>query len=166
MMPGLALAAATYIALNEVRYHTALDIGLSHIPHVDGPYWSFKFVPFNLKTLTYLGPKFDDVFPYMHPTFLGQGLLLTSPAFLLALRGKNWLMGLCAALVALPMLFVWANGYSQFGCRHFVPMFAFLLVLMAERELKTPGKALIILSIMLVTFGVWSVHEWGLTTPW
>ena len=76
------------------------------------------------------------------------------------------LMALCALLVAAPMLITFTNGFSQFGCRHFVPMFPFLIVMMAQKPLGRVGKALIVLSIALVTFGVWSVHEYGLVSPW
>lgn len=75
-------------------------------------------------------------------------------------------MALCALLVATPMLFTFTNGYSQFGCRHFVPMTPFLLVIIAQRPLGLIGKALIWVSIFLVAFGVVSVHKYGLVAPW
>jgi hypothetical protein len=167
MIPGLALAALVYVGLNEARYHTIFDIGLNLIPNTgDGPRWGFQFAPFNLKTMLWLMPRFDATFPYFHPIFLGQGLLITSPAFLLALRGRRWEMAICALLVATPMLFVWANGFAQFGCRHFLPMFPFLLVMMAERPLGWFGKALIAVSIFIVGVSMWQIHEVGLTVPW
>lgn len=82
------------------------------------------------------------------------------------MKHVSLLMALCALLVAAPMLVTFTNGYGQFGCRHFVPMFSFLLVIMAQRPLGAVGKALIVLSICLVTFGVVSVHVYGLVTPW
>lgn len=87
MLPGLAVAAIVYIWLNEVRYHLWWDQGLNYIPNIgdtiQNPRWGTRYFVTNLRTLLWMAPKFDGVWPFMHPTFIGQGLLWTSPAFLL-----------------------------------------------------------------------------------
>lgn len=90
MVPGLALAAIVYIWLNEVRYHSWWDQGLNFIPNIgdtiQNPRWGVRYFWTNVRTLLWMVPKFDAAWPYMHPTFIGQSLIFTSPAFLLIFR--------------------------------------------------------------------------------
>ena len=64
-------------------------------------------------------------FPYIHPTFGGQALILTSPAFLLALRPsfrkiQTALVGIAALISMTPSLFYFTNGFAQYGTRHYL----------------------------------------------
>ena len=115
----------------------------------------------------------DQTFPYLHPVFSGQALTLTSPAFVLALRAsfkrlEVVAMALAAALISIPSLVCYANGFAQFGTRHYIPAFPFLLVMMAigmPRRTDQLTRILICVSIFLVGFGVWHIHVWGLGGP-
>src|SRR5208282_4820979 len=73
--------------------------------------------------------------------------------------------GWAAVLVSVPSLLHYANGWEQFGTRHYIPAFPFLLVMMAigmRRRADQLSKILIGVSVILVAFGVWHVHLWGL----
>ena len=73
------------------------------------------------------------------------------------------LVALMAILSALPVLFYVGNGMSQFGTRHFVQCFPFLLVLMAMGgELDQMGKVLIVVSVCLIGLGIYSIRTVGL----
>ncbi len=59
----------------------------------------------------------------------------------------------------------WTNGFSQFGTRHYLHAFPFMLVLMAlgvSRRLDQLARILILSSILLIAFGVWYVRVYGL----
>ena len=69
-----------------------------------------------------------------------------------------------AILVSIPSLLCYANGFEQFGTRHYLQVFPFLLVLMAMgmRRPDRLTRTLIIASIMFISFGVVYVRIWGL----
>jgi hypothetical protein len=175
MLPGLILAAAIYIGLNELRYGTVLDITLWKYYLTDpirsqyGPL-SIHYLPANLYTLFFLGPTLDGRFPYIHPTFMGQALPLTSPAFVLALRPSfrrpiPLLLALITALASVPSLCWYASGFSQFGTRYYIQVFPFLLALMAlgmKQRVDQMSKVLIVVSILLVSFGIWQIRGLGI----
>lgn len=73
------------------------------------------------------------------------------------------LVALMAILSALPVLFYVGNGMTQFGARHFVQCFPFLVVLMAlGGELDQMGKVLIVVSVCLIALGIYSIRMVGL----
>ena len=176
---GFALATAVYVWFNEARFGTLNDIALWVYARRDswlqqdmhgGAPFQLRFLATNLHTLLFIGPVVDDRFPYIHPQMGGQALILTSPAFLLALRPDFRkpvpLMLLLAACVSMgPSLLVYASGFMQFGTRYYVQVFPFLFALMVlgvkERGLDQLGKILIVFSVLLVTFGVWHIRTMG-----
>jgi len=174
-LTGCCAAAAIYIWFNYVRYGTLTDVGLLYYNPLNGnlpvahqtTLFAWRFFPGNFFTLFYMAPKLDATFPYIHPMAGGQSILTTSPAFLLALRA-SWrridvaLIAAMAILSALPVLFYVGNGMSQFGTRHFVATFPFLLVLMAMAELDQMGKVLIVVSVCLIGLGIYSIRTVGL----
>ena len=172
--PAFLVAGAFIIWFNEVRYHSLFDQGLNHIPNVGhGNWFGFQYIPGNLNTVLFMGPKVDGTFPYFHPSFAGQALIFTSPAFVLALRAsfkraEIVALGLGALLVSTPFLLVSTNGFSQFGARFYMQTYPFLLAMMAmgmPPKTDQLTKVLVVVSVILVAFGVWHVHEWGLAGP-
>jgi hypothetical protein len=184
MAPGFAMAAAVYGCFNYARYHDFFDqsLWLWYRCCDGGGYWanrahgimgpfSIRFLPTNLYTLLFLGWGADNRFPWLHPQSVGQALLLTSPAFILALRPSikqpvNALMWLAAILTMLPSLMVYASGFVQFGTRYYVQVFPFLLVLVAlgvgtGRRLDQLSKILVVASILLVAFGTLHIRTIG-----
>ncbi len=170
MAPGFALATAIYAGLNLSRYGSFFDRGVFIFGGAGATLFSAKYLPGNLYTLMFMAPSVNDKFPYFHPGFGGQALILTSPAFVLALRPSlrrpEPALLLIAALIAMtPSLFYWTNGFAQYGTRHYLHAFPFLLAMMA---LGLPGgradqltKILIVWSVVLVAFGVWHVQLYG-----
>ncbi len=172
MAPGFIAAGAVFVAYNEVRFGTFFDVGVWHIPNVNVPQvFALRYLPGNLYTVFFMAPIVNDTFPYIHPVFQGQAITLTSPAFVLALRPslrrlETAMMGGAALLVSTPSLVCYANGFAQFGTRHYIPAFPFLLVMIAigmPRRTDQLSKILIGVSVFLVAFGVWHAHMWGLS---
>jgi hypothetical protein len=166
--PGFALAGVIYVALNEARFHSVFDLGqFLYTPNI--PTFAMAFLPQNLDTLLFMQPKINIRFPYIHPSPSGQALTFTSPAFVLALRASlanvTPLLLLIGALLAMgPSLFFNNNGGAQFGTRHYIHSFPFLLVLMAK---GLPGyvdqltKILILASVGFIGLGVFHLRLWG-----
>lgn len=179
IIPGFLVVGAIFVGLNEVRYQSFFDQGLNYIPNThhngpnDPPWFGLQYLSGNLNTLLFMAPRMDETFPYLHPVFSGQALTLTSPAFVLALRAsfkrlEVVAMALAAALISIPSLVCYANGFAQFGTRHYIPAFPFLLVMMAigmPRRTDQLTRILICVSVFLVGFGVWHIHVWGLGGP-
>jgi hypothetical protein len=171
MAPGFIVVGVVFVALNEARFHSFFDMGV--ILNQNGPkgqpIFSLRYLPANLYTIFFMAPGNDSRFPYIHPTFMGQAIPLTSPAFVLAFRAslrrtESLMMWLAALLGSFPSLLCWMNGYAQFGTRHYIPVFPFPLVLMAfgiHRRADQFTKILIGVSIGLVAFGIWHIHMWG-----
>jgi hypothetical protein len=171
LFPGFALAGVTYIALNEVRFRSIFDLG-QFIYSEGKPTFAWAFLPQNLYTLLFMPPKLDTRFPFIHPISSGQALTFTSPAFVLSLRASlasftPLLLMAGAVLAVLPSLFFNNNGGAQFGTRHYIHSFPFLLVLMAQGLPGEPAyvdqitKVLIVASILLIGLGVFHLRLYG-----
>jgi hypothetical protein len=179
LLPGFIVAAAVYIAYNLARFGTPWDLapwlfyrldpaGLRDHPGLPGPF-ALRNIPSNLYTLLFMGPDFDARFPYFHPSFRGQALIFTSPAFILALRAQLRrplvaLMWLSCLLASVGVLTFYANGTVQFGPRFYIQIFPFLLCLMAmgmPRRMDQLSLVLILLSILLVGGGMWDIARSG-----
>ena len=93
-------------------------------------------------------------------------LLDERPAAFARVGGPNFdavLIAAMALLSSLPVLFYVGNGMSQFGTRHFVQCFPFLVVLMAlGGELDQMGKVLIVVSVCLIGMGILAMWRVGL----
>jgi hypothetical protein len=173
---GYAFAGVIFVIFNELRFATVGDISfwLWHrqdryaLVRPGGPF-ALVHLPFNLYTLLFMPPIYDAKPPYIHPQMMGQGLLLTSPAFLLALRPSflcptAGLLYLATVLIMVPGLLVYANGFVQFGARYYVQVYPLLLALMAlglGRRADQLTKLLVTASIVLVAYGVWHVRWLG-----
>lgn len=176
---GFAIAVVISVWFNEVRFGTLSDISLWLFTHQDG--WlqqrmgggspiQLSFLPANIYTVLFMAPVLDGRFPYIHPQIHGQALVLTSPAFLLALRPSfrraiPLLVLLAAGFSMGPVLLWYGNGFMQFGMRFYVQVFPFLVVLMAlgaqELGIDQMGKILIVISVILVAYGTWHIRTLG-----
>jgi hypothetical protein len=176
MLLWMAAAVVVFVLFNEARFGKPYDIGMwlwysqdkYRFARPGGPL-ALSHLPFNIYTVFFMAPGYSNKFPYIHPEFLGQALLLTSPAFILALRPSFLrptpiLIGLAAALCSGPSMLWYANGFAQLGTRYYVEVFPFLLALIAlgtPRKLDQLTKILIVLSIILVAFFTWQVRWYG-----
>jgi hypothetical protein len=186
MLPGFAMAGFVYGVFNYSRYGTFFDQSLrlwyrccdgggyfnpAFHRAIPGPF-SPQFIATNLHTLLFLGWGFNrDTFPWLHPQGAGQALLLTSPAFVLALRPSlkklvTASLWMASILTMSASLSVYANGFMQFGTRYYVQIFPFLLALVAlgvgaGRRVDQLTRILILASIILVSFGIWHIHMYS-----
>ena len=170
MAPGFALAALVYGAFNFARYGNLFDRGVFIFAPPGSELFSSKYLPGNLFTLLFMAPNVNNTFPYIHPEIGGQALVLTSPAFLLALRpsfrrGVPAILLAMAVIAIIPDLFYWTNGFAQFGTRHYVHAFPFLLALMGlglpRGRVDQLTRLLIGYSILLIAYGVWHIGFYG-----
>ncbi|GEM_PF-1667057 len=183
LLPGLAMAGVVYGVFNYTRYGTFFDRSLwlwyrccdgsgyfnpAFHRAIPGPF-SVHFLPTNIYTLFFLGWGLNSSFPWIRPLGAGQALLLTSPAFILTLRPSlkssvTLLMWMASILTMAASLTVYASGFTQFGPRYYVQIFPFLLILIAlgaGRHLDQMARILILLSVIIVAFGVWQIHTIG-----
>jgi hypothetical protein len=176
MLPGFAGAALVYVGYNEVRFGTPNDIALwiwygqdrYRLSRPGGPF-ALRDLPLNLYTLLFMAPGYSDKFPWIHPEFTGQALILMSPAFVLALRPSFLkplpaLVAAAAVLSSGPSLLVYASGFAQLGPRYYVQVYPFLLTLIALGVPRKPDqltKILIVVSIVFVVFFTWQVRWYG-----
>ena len=169
-IPGCFAIAAVYASFNLVRYHSVFDRGVFIFAPPGSHLFGWEHFPGNFYTLFFMSTRLDGSFPYIHPTFGGQALILTSPAFLLALRPifrriQTALIGIAALIAMTPSLFYFTNGFAQFGTRHYLHTFPFLLVLMAmgvHRRADQLTRILIAASVLMIAFGVWHERFYGL----
>jgi len=170
-IPGCALTAAIYVTFNFIRYHSPFDRGVVYyMPKDQQTLFAFRFFPGNFFTLFFMAPGLDANFPYIRPTFGGQSILTTSPAFLLALKAscrriETVLIAMGALIAVTPSLFYVGNGSAQFGTRHYLQAFPVLLLLMAlgvHRRIDQMSRILITVSVFMITWGVWYVRFYGL----
>lgn len=178
MLPGFALGAAVYVGYNEARFGTVNDIArwlwYAHdkyrFQRPGGPI-ALSHVPFNLYTLLFMAPAYSGKFPWIRPQFMGQALLLISPAFVLALRPsfakpRAALVLIAALLTSGPSMLWYANGFAQLGPRYYVQVYPFLLALIAmgigkEAKPDQLTKILIVVSIVFVVFFTWQARWYG-----
>jgi hypothetical protein len=166
MAPGFTMAAVVYVGLNEVRYHSLFDQGAFLFVPAGTQFFGVRYIPGNVAILLFSAPAVDERFPYFHPTIGGQSILLTSPAFLLALRPSfrrltPTLLAIATLIGMTPVMLFFGSGASQFGARHYVQIYPFLLVLMAmgvPRRVDQFTRILIGVSIFFIAYGIWHIR--------
>ena len=118
------------LGFNEVRYGSVFDRTMALFAPDVAQKFAIRYLPMNLYKLLFMGPSVNTRFPYLHPEGGGQALILTSPAFLLALRPSFRRLIPSALMVAavmsvIPSLLFYSNGFVQFGTHHYVHAFLF-----------------------------------------
>jgi hypothetical protein len=169
MIPGFVAVGVVFVCLNEARYGSFFDQGIALTGPLAAPAFGLRYLLGNFNTVFFMGPIVNDTFPYFHPNLAGLSLIYTSPALVLALRAnlariEALLMLATASLVSLPSLLCYANGFAQYGTRHYLQVFPFLLVMMATGIRRTDrlSRILIAVSVIFITFGVVHIRIWGL----
>ena len=169
MIPGFALVGVFFVGFNEARFGSFFDRGVELTGPANAPAFGLRYLIGNIATVFFLVPNTNDTFPYFHPHYGGLSLPFTSPALVLAFKAnfaklEALLMLVTAFLISLPSLLCYANGFAQFGTRHYLQVFPFLLVLMAKgmRHPDRLTKILIVTSMIFITYGVIHIRIWGL----
>lgn len=176
MLPGFVFALGVYAIYCYLRYGVPYDLGLGLWYNVEpagraahpglGPF-SLSYLPFNLYTALFMAPAFVPHFPWVVPTPMGQCILLTSPALLVALAApwdkKTALLWSAVLLSMSGCLLVWSNGVEQFGYRYLIQVLPFLVLLMS-RVRESPDRVtrtLVLVSLCLTTWGLAVIRLWG-----
>ncbi len=158
-----------WVAYNQARWGVPYDVGYTAWYHQDsagqpdGSPFGLVYVPNQLYSFFVRFPNQIGQAPFLVPTYDGVALTWTSPALLLALfaRGpRAFVIALWAAtaLVAVPNLTYYVNGYAQFGMRHALDFEPFLFVLMAlalRRGIDALWATLCAWSIFAGAWGIW-----------
>jgi hypothetical protein len=167
---GAALPFAFFwIGYNETRWGLPYDVGYTAWYHLDqagapsGSPFRLEYVPNQLFSFFVRYPDFIGHWPYLVPTMNGVALTWTSPALALAFFAREprrlvVAMWIATALVALPNLLYYVNGFAQFGMRHaldFEPFLFVLMVLAVRRGIGPLGVALCAWSMLAGAWGVW-----------
>jgi hypothetical protein len=169
---GLAPLLLLLAAYDQARWGTPLDVGYTLWYHRDevgeptGSPFRLAYLPFNLYSFFMLAPSFYKAFPWLRPSSYGVSLVLTSPALFLALAApwrsaQTRALWAAVALVALPSLLYYVNGYEQFGMRHSLDFLPFMLPLAARGFVRTPaglGLPLVAYSFAANAYGMW--YSW------
>ena len=167
-----------YNAIARTEYHP-----MPALYHASWGVEDLRYIPQNLVLALFHPPSvrpecglalLDPTCGTLQPDPVGMGLLLTSPAYLLALpalrriRGDRLVGGaaLAVLLVALADLAHFSQGWVQFGWRFSNDFAPFALVLvtltMARRGLDRWVLLLVGLSVLVNLWGVY----WGLVLGW
>jgi hypothetical protein len=161
----LGACALGYITYNVARYGTFQDLGYYHPNYFREPWFQrgrfdITYIPRHFRAIFLEHPSRLDRFPFFQPKSGGTALIITTPAFLYALRARLSTRTVVAAitlfLVFIPLVLHGVTGWSQFGYRFALdalPSF-WLLTASGMRERLNPLK------IALIAFCV-LVNGWG-----
>jgi hypothetical protein len=169
---GRAAVAGLY---NYLRFGSALEsgYGISVLTNAElaqrrsGGLFALRNLPENLGVLLARGFDVRAAFPWLVPDTGGHSLLLTSPALLAAVGAgvRNQLtrpLWAAAILVAIPVLLYYGGGGAvTYGYRYaldFIPFLVVLVAIAARTRFGALEKALIVLSVFFVGYGiVWAL---------
>lgn len=173
---GPLAALVVYVLYAQARFGTWTD-GSLWMWYRNDPYraaapfgpFSIRYLPWNLYTAIFMAPGFRNGFPWIRPGPIGEALMFTSPGLVLALEApwrewETWLLWTAVTLGMAACLTVYANGFVQFGCRYWIQVLPFLVLLMARGmrgRTEQLGKVLLVASVVLTVGGTWIVRHYG-----
>ncbi len=173
---ALGACALLYVTYNVARYGTFTDMGYYHPQYVGEPWFDrgrfdITYIPRHLRAIFYEWPEISSRFPFLRPRYIGTALIVTTPAWLYALRARLTSRNVAAlmsmGLVACVLLTHGAVGFSQFGYRFAMDVFPSLLLLtasgMRERVTK-PALVLIALSVVANLWGMLAFNHFDWAT--
>lgn len=183
---GLAPFAAVYVGYNMLRWGVPWDAGYLALNSVEPFYtqglFSLAYIPRHLYAMLVQAPEFVDGTPFfVRPTWLGESLLLVSPALVYAVAAAaRWRsrpevgpLALAALLALLPNATFAATGFAQFGYRYFHDAQAFAIPLVAvgaawDGDWKARPSwtylAAVALSVVANLYGVVAITHFGYIT--
>lgn len=167
---GLSGGIGLYLIYNYLRFGDILQPGYIYHNIRGAALLQFEryglfhlyYLPRNLYTILFQGPKLINHFPYFIPTIRGQAFIFTTPAFFYAFKAKGpktlltsiWFS---AGLIFLIQLFYCNNGSWQFGYRFILDILPLLIILIARGTpdtLPLSTRAVFIISILFNLGGV------------
>lgn len=169
----LVMAAAVYVAYNQIRYGSWRDLGYYHGQYLREPWFQrgrfdVSYIPRHIEAIFFQAPVRSEGFPYFRPAGIGLALIFTTPAFLYAARARmepRIVAALAATiLVAVPLITHGATGWSQFGYRYALDLLPALLILTASgmrERLDRTKLAVLTLCFAVNLWGVLSFNVFG-----
>lgn len=161
---------------NYVRFGTIFDKGYFLVPGILSEPWfskgmlSIGYIPEHLRIL-FLGlPKILSRFPYIEPSWYGLSILITTPAFVFALKPslkENLvkLLWLSILLIFTLVALRGGTGWTQFGYRYAVDFYPFLTLLTIKGVSQTGVKwyhwLLLIFGVIVNLWGVIWINKFG-----
>lgn len=172
---GVALAVPMlfYLWYNWARFGSPFQTGYTLIPGLlqEHQYRFGFFSPHNigrnLYALLLTSPRLVDKFPYVQPCKLGgMSLLLSTPAFVWAIKARGWdwlAIGgwISVVLISVPMLLHPDPGGLEFGYRYAMDFYPIMMLLMLRGMGKrlTFEQGLAIALCFIVNFwGIWAIR--------
>lgn len=131
-------------------------------------------IPLHLYTMFLMPPQFVPDWSVFRPSPYGMSVLLTSPAFVyaFAVKRKDFMkpaLWAAIALVSIPLLLHWTQGWVQFGYRFLLDFAPFLLILTAFGfdDHQSPGARRLQLFLVAVAIlaGFWGRY-WANQLGW
>lgn len=155
-------------AYNFARFQVPWDIGYSLIPGVlQESYFERglvhpSYIGRHLKTAFLALPQIEHKWPFLIPRWTGLSILLTTPAFLLAMLAdykkiinKAALLGMFFVLI--PIVMHGTTGFAQFGYRFAVDVYPFLILLTISGSQRISKRFFVLLIIIGVLVNLWGV---------
>lgn len=174
---GLALGLGALLAFgafyNYARFGNPFDNGYelvnrtlygSYMPHGN---FSLEYFARNFPIYFTRLPARLNEFPWFDPTKDGFSIFLTLPALFYAFYANfrdrlTWLaLYSTAAILGLYLIYFW-SGWVQFGCRYFVDLLPFAMLLVASGTERRYDKTLVAATLAGVVVEVWGLFWWGL----
>ncbi len=161
---------------NYLRFGSFLDKAYILIPELMEEPWYNRglfhpsYIPRHLKTFLWSFPRSHDYFPYLSPSWAGLAIWITTPAFILLFKApfkKASVRAACLTIIAIALVvFMYGStGFSQFGYRYSVDFYPFLILLVAlglPQKPKAYHWILLLLSILVNTWGVILINKLGI----
>jgi hypothetical protein len=169
---GVGMFVLLNFTYNYIRFGSPFDIAYSMhsisaakeqvSPWFNKGLFSLSYIRYHLYVFLLEPPVFIDTWPYIVPSKAGLSVLITTPAFIIALfagiRNKLALACWSAVIPTAFLIFIKSGtGWTQFGYRYALDFYPFLLLLTVKgigNELKWYHKVLIILSVLVNLWGV------------
>ncbi|HEY9721826.1 MAG TPA: hypothetical protein V6D47_07415 [Oscillatoriaceae cyanobacterium] len=169
----MAVPLMFYLWYNWARFGSPFQTGYTLIPGLLQEhqyrfgFFSLHNIGRNLYALLLSNPRLVDKFPFAQPCKLGgMSILLSTPAFLWAIKARGWdwlaLGGwISVVLISVPMMLHPDPGGLEFGYRYAMDFYPILLLLMLRGMGKrlTFEQGLAIALCFLVNFwGIWAIR--------
>ena len=171
----ILLGGGLLMLMNYLRFDSPMEFG--HTFLADGTRASIRdhglfslwFARANLAAMFTNPPVIDQVFPFIHVTRHGLGLLWSSPFLLIALWPRIWgafgrNLAITIGVIVLPLIGYQNTGWAQFSYRFALDFLPFLIVLIAVGGRRF-SKAFLIagaLSVLVNVFGAVTFDRMGM----
>ena len=160
-----------WIAYNQARWGHFWDSGHTIFYHEDrlgqptGSPFALRNVPNQIWSFLFAPPMLYATYPYLAPSFRGTALTWTSPALAFAFTVRRPQPGIAAlwiaaALVAVPSLLYYVNGFSQYGMRHALDFEPFVFVIMLFASYRAFPRWVTVSSFVSIAASIYGLWFW------